>query len=369
MLPRCDRQILYYLLLLCIATPLTLAQAAEPEKLPPAKPLANNPPPAQPSTESPAPTSEGIPPEAGLLFRGPLASWRTQTLGGVQLWADELCFQHWHIQRNVLTTHCRLLDGDNRRYARGSFERCHQKLEEIKRDQNLPPMSGRAVVMMHGLAGWRRTMQPLADYLEKEGGYIVFNVAYPSTRGDLAEHARTLGMIMQHLDGIEEINFVGHSLGNLAIRRYLADNTDPATGRKPDPRIKRFVMLAPPNHGASAALALKDHEFIALLLGSSAGELGVGWDEFEKTLVTPACEFGIIAGGRGSDRGYNPLMKGDNDGLVTVATTRLVGARDFVVMPVMHQFTMFNADVQRYTLNFLQKGYFVSSDDRHPINE
>jgi pimeloyl-ACP methyl ester carboxylesterase len=358
MVPQCDRQILIRLLLLLLVASPAIAAAAESEKTVPPAPTAPT---------SPPPSSEGIPPEAGLLFRGPLATWRTQTLGGVQLWADELCFGHWRIQRNVLTTHCRLLDGDNRRYARGSFNHCRQKLEDIKLERKLPPMRGRAIVMMHGLAGWRRTMQPLADYLEKEGGFTVFNVAYPSTRGDLAEHARTLGLVMQHLEGIEEINFVGHSLGNLAIRRYLADNTDPATGRKPDPRIKRFVMLAPPNHGASAALALKDHEFIALLLGGSASELGVGWDDFEKTLVTPACEFGIIAGGRGKDRGYNPLIDGDNDGLVTVETTRLAGARDFIVAPVMHQFTMFDADVKHYTLRFLQKGCFVTPDERHPI--
>jgi pimeloyl-ACP methyl ester carboxylesterase len=334
--------------------------AAEPEK----KPTTTKPPAAEEQSGS-----EGIPPEAGLFFRGPLASWRTQTLGGVQLWADELCFGHWRIQRNALTGHCRLLDGDDKRYARGSYDTCLEKLEEIKRERKLPPVKGRVVVMLHGLAGWRRTMQPLADYLEKNGPFTVINVAFPSTRGDIAEHARTLGLVMEHLDGVEEINFVAHSLGNLVVRRYLGDHSGPTTGGKPVPRIKRFVMLAPPNHGAAAALMLEDHEFIALLLGSSASELGAGWPEVEKTLAVPTSEFGIIAGGRGSDRGYNPLMKGDNDGLLNVETTKLVGARDFILVPAIHQFTMLNADAQRYTLNFLLKGYFVSADDRHPIEK
>ncbi|HET6881555.1 MAG TPA: hypothetical protein VFI31_15435 [Pirellulales bacterium] len=338
-----------------------VAVAIEPEKIRPEK---SSPAPSPKSAEE---GTEGVPPEAGLFFRGPLASWRTQTLGGVQLWADELCFGHWRIQRNVLTGHCRLLDGNDKRYARGSFDYCQQKLDEIKRERHLPAMKGRAVVMVHGLAGWRRTMQPLADYLEKNGPFTVFNVAVPSTRGDLAEHARTLGLVMKHLEGVEEINFVGHSLGNLIIRRWLYDNTDPATGRVSEARIKRFVMLAPPNHGASAALMLEDHELIAMLLGSSASELGAGWPEVEKTLAVPPCEFGIIAGGRGKDRGYNPLMEGDNDGLLQVETTKLVGARDFILVPAMHQFTMFNDDAKRYTLNFLLHGYFVAADDRHPI--
>ena len=322
--------------------------------------------PARPETADEQ-SAEGVPAEAGLVFRGPLATWRTQTLGGVQLWADELCFHDWRIQRNVLLGHYRLLDGENRRYARGSFEHCRQKLNEIKRERNLPPMKGRAVVLLHGLAGWRNTMTPLANYLKENGNFAVFNLAYPSTRGDLAEHAQNLAKVMEHLDGIEEINFVAHSLGNLVVRHYLADVSNAATGRKPDPRIKRFVMLAPPNHGASAALMLKDHELISLLLGGSASELGVGWAEIEKHLAVPSFEFGIIAGGRGAARGYNPLMEGDNDGLLPVSTTRLAGARDFVLVPVMHQFTMFNADVQRYTLSFLEHGYFISDAKRTPV--
>jgi pimeloyl-ACP methyl ester carboxylesterase len=353
----CRRYRLFFFNFACLWLA-TMGVAAEPDK-------------TAPTTRSKAAEEEveGVPPEAGLLFRGPLASWRTQTLGGVQLWADELYFGHWHIQRNVLTGHCRLLDGNDKRYARGSFDYCQQKLEEIKRERKLPAMKGRAVVMVHGLAGWRRTMQPLADYLEKNGPFTVFNIAVPSTRGDIAEHARTLGMVMKHLEGVDEINFVGHSLGNLIIRRWMYDNTDPATGRVPDARIKRFVMLAPPNHGASAALMLEDHELIAMLLGSSASELGAGWPEVEKTLAVPTCEFGIIAGGRGNDRGYNPLIEGDNDFLLQVETTKLVGARDFILVPAIHQFTMFNKDAQRYTLNFLLHGYFVSEEDRHPIEK
>ncbi|HVX12417.1 MAG TPA: alpha/beta fold hydrolase [Pirellulales bacterium] len=323
--------------------------------------------PAKPSSPTQETAEEGVPPEASLLFRGPLARWRTQTLGGVQLWADELCFSNWRIQRNAVTGHYRLLDGEDLRYARGSFETCMEKLEEIKTERKLPPMKGRAVIVLHGLAGYRRAMQPLADYLEENGPFTVFNVAFPSTRGDIGEHAQTLGAVVSHLDGIEEINFVGHSLGNLVIRRYLGDTS--ADGHKPDPRIKRFVMLAPPNHGASAALMLEDHELIAALLGGSASELGAGWSEVEKTLAVPSCEFGIIAGGRGKEKGYNPLMEGDNDGLLTVATTKLVGARDFILVPAIHQFTMLNADAQRYTLNFLLKGYFVSPEDRQPIEK
>ena len=37
------------------------------------------------------------------------------------------------------------------------------------------------------------------------------------------------------------------SLGNLVIRHYYGDMADPTGSRRPDPRLKRIVMLGPPN--------------------------------------------------------------------------------------------------------------------------
>ena len=42
------------------------------------------------------------------------------------------------------------------------------------------------------------------------------------------------------------------------------------------------------------------------------------------------------SGGLGNNVGMNPLLPGDDDGLVTVQSTRLAGAADFLVLPVVH---------------------------------
>jgi hypothetical protein len=91
------------------------------------------------------------------------------------------------------------------------------------------------------------------------------------------------------------------------------------------------------------------------------------WRELKPTLATPACEFGIIAGGRGDGHGYNPLLSGDNDGMVTVASARLPGARDFLLVNDLHFVFLFSPDVQKPTLEFLRHGYFVSEEKRQPI--
>jgi pimeloyl-ACP methyl ester carboxylesterase len=351
------------LLFTCVvaATPAAGSDFPEPTAQP-KKPAAT----AEQPDEEEIEAGEGVPPGRRRLGSR-LANLGKRTLGGVQLWDDLLLFQKWRIQEHALFGYCRLLDGNDERHARGTYDECLARLDEIKRERKLPPMKGKAVVVVHGLGGWRATMQSLADYIEKNGEYTVFNVGYASTRGDIATHALHLASVVEHLDGIEELNFVAHSLGNIVVRRYLGDANDEKAGRKPDPRIKRFVMISPPNHGAAAAEAWSDNDLFELALGESAKELGTGWPEVEKTLATPSCQFGIIAGGKGDDRGYNPALEGDNDGLLSVSTTKLVGARDFVLLPVLHPLSPKNATVQEYTLRFLQKGYFISADERHPI--
>jgi len=291
------------------------------------------------------------------------------TLGGMQFWADELFFHEWRIQRNVVTGHCRLLDGSDCRHAWGSFRRCVERLDEIKRERRLPPMRGKGVVVLHGLGRSRKNMAPLCRYLEREGGYVTFNVGYPSTRRGIAEHARALAGIVERLDGIEEINFVAHSMGNIVIRHYLADQTDEKNGRRPDRRFKRFVMLGPPNHGSIVAARFADDAAFKAILGEAGQELGREWVWLETDLAVPRFEFGIVAGGLANGRGFNPLLDGDDDGVVTVASTRLAGAADFTLVPVLHTFMPIDGTIHELTLRFLQNGCFVSPDQRRPVLE
>ncbi len=298
---------------------------------------------------------------------GTLEQLRSRTLGGVALWGDVLCYREWRIQRHAVTGHYRLLDGNDKRLTWGMYETCLAELERIKQAGHLEPMRGRVVIVLHGLGGFRATMQPLADYLRQQGNdkYQVINVAYPSTLSDIGEHARALAGIIDQLPEVEELYFVAHSLGNLVVRHYLGDQV--AKNGKQDPRIKRMVMLAPPNHGAERARAFADSDLFGMVLGDSAVQLGARWATIEPKLATPTFEFGIIAGGRGDDKGYLSGVPGDNDGMLSVATTRLDGARDFILLPVMHPLTMLNATVKQYTLTFLDRGYFVSEEKRQPI--
>jgi pimeloyl-ACP methyl ester carboxylesterase len=299
------------------------------------------------------------------------------TFGGKQFWADELFFHQWRIQRYVLTKHCRLLDEKNVRWAWGTYEECNAALEKIKRDRKLPPMTGCAVVVLHGLGRTRASMESLCKFLREHGGYEVFNIEYPSTQYEIAEHAKALRHIVNHLDGIEEINFIGHSMGNIIVRHYLGDldREDPlrqpmaaaAADRHAKFRFRRFVMLAPPNQRSQLAATFADNLLFKQIAGDAGQQLGRDWPALEKHLATPSFQFGIIAGGTGNGRGYNPILKGDNDGVISVDTAKLDGARDFIVLPSIHAFVMDNAKSQQYALHFLQHGSFISERERHPL--
>lgn len=282
-------------------------------------------------------------------------------------WTDQYYFHQWRIQAHVDSGECRLLDGDDDIHAEGSFEACLARLEAITRQRNLPPMDGKAVILLHGLGAPRWSMHMLARYLKKHGEYETFTIDYASLRSNIDNHASSLANVIRSLKGIEEINLVGHSLGNVVIRRYLAGNCSEPHVWQPDPRVARIVMIAPPNHGSIAASRLSDSTFFEFVFGESGRQLGDRWKELETRLARPPVEFGIIAGGMGNAIGLNPLLPGDDDGRITVETTKLAGATDFRVVPALHELIAHHPRVFEYTLRFFQAGYFVSPEEATPL--
>lgn len=296
-----------------------------------------------------------------------LLSLDSPTFGGMQFWSDELVFHDWRIQRHTVSGHCRLLDERNVRRAWGSFDECAKELELFKQQKQMAPLKPRVVLLLHGLVRSRESMDGLCEYLRGVGDYSVLNVSYASSRGTVADHAKALAKVVRHLEGITEVNFVAHSLGNLVIRHYFNDLNREASENRPTIRFGRVVMLAPPNNGAEMARRFQDNTLFRAIWGASGKELATEWSELQANLAVPQGEFGIIAGGKGNDDGLSPLIAGDDDFVVGVEETRLPGATDFLVLPVLHGTIMADERVQECTLRFLRSGYFESPETRRPI--
>ncbi len=107
------------------------------------------------------------------------------TMGGKQFWSDQLIFRGWRIQKNLVVGHYRLLDDKDARRAWGTFDVCQNKLQAFRDEDNLPPMEGEIVLVLHGLGRTRSSMAPLCKYLEQESKYTTLNMSYATTRGTL----------------------------------------------------------------------------------------------------------------------------------------------------------------------------------------
>ena len=281
-----------------------------------------------------------------------------KTLGGRQLWGDVHFFQGWTIQRNIFTGHFRLLDPRDVRHAWGSFDACEKKLEMVREEQKLAPMKGEAVVLLHGIFRSSKAMKRVQDRLEQDG-YLVVPFDYPSTRVDIAVSAKMLGDVVKSLEGVEKISFVTHSMGGLVVRSWL--------GGGGDSRVRCLVMMGTPNKGAEVADILRDWHLYRLILGPAGQQLVAHESGAIAKLPVPEIPFAVVAGGKGGDEGYNPLIPGDDDGLVAVSSARLEGAEDSITLPILHSFLPFNAEVIDAVSRYLKTGVFRSNGIREPV--
>jgi pimeloyl-ACP methyl ester carboxylesterase len=213
-----------------------------------------------------------------------------------------------------------------------------------------------AVVLLHGLNRTQLSMAPLALALRRHG-YAVRNRYYHTRAATIEQHADALLERLRDDDassGGGPVHFVAHSMGCIVVRCALARC---APGDVPRSRPGRFVMIAPPNRGSELAARLAGKAvWDAVLGGRALAQLGRpatldAWG-------SPPIPFGVIAGGRGDGRGWNPLLPGDDDGVVTVACTHLPGEADHIVLPALHTTLPWRRDVARHVLHFLASGRF-----------
>lgn len=276
-------------------------------------------------------------------------------------WSDEVVRHDWRLQRRPADGSCRILDPRDSCVHEGTREECIAEFARLEADGRIPPVMGSAVIVLHGLGEGRGSMQPLVNHLREHLDATVLSFGYASHRVGIDDHGAALGRVVAGMPRADRISFVGHSLGNLVVRRWM--HVAPADDLA---RVHRMVMLGAPNQGSDLARMASRVWLLAALSHGAAKDLVLRWPEISRTLAVPTCEFGIVAGGKGDDRGYSPLLDGDDDAVVRVAETRLEGADDFLVLPVNHAAMMKDPAVQRATVRFLETGRFAdpSADAR-----
>ncbi|HZJ70671.1 MAG TPA: hypothetical protein VFF36_07025, partial [Planctomycetota bacterium] len=170
-----------------------------------------------------------------------------------------------------------------------------------------------SVVLLHGLNRTQLSMALLAWRLRK-AGYATANLYYPSRRRTIEAHAdRLLARLRGELSDLPgPLHFVAHSLGCVVVRCALhrGRGTEPLASR-----AGRFVMLGPPNRGSALARRFAGQRFWDRWYGTAAFHQ-LASPEILAQWGAPTIPFGVIAAGRLEERGWNPLLSGDDDGIV-----------------------------------------------------
>jgi len=268
-------------------------------------------------------------------------------------WTDEAVRHDWRLQRREGADTCRILDPRDGVVRQGTPDECRRVFRTLDADGTVPPVRGRTVIVLHGLGEGRDSMRPLVEHLRTSLDATVLSFGYASVKADIDTHGAALAQVVADLPAAERLGFVGHSLGNLVVRRWMA--LAPADDLA---RTERMVMLGPPNQGSDLARMAGKVWWLSATAEGAARDLLCDWPRVAPGLAVPPCPFGIVAGGKGDDAGYSGLLEGDDDAVVRVAETRLPGAEDFLLLPVHHAAMMRDPEVQRATATFLEQGRF-----------
>jgi len=210
------------------------------------------------------------------------------------------------------------------------------------------------VVLLHGIAVGSWTLNKLERALRRRG-FATLNLGYASRKKPLEALAedihRPVAEFAAGLDG--PIHFVGHSMGGLLARVYVAKYR-PA-------RLGRVVLLGTPNGGSELADFLEPLGIYRWFFGPAGLQLTTQPEQALASLPALDYPVGIVAG----NRSLYPIsslliLPRPNDGRVSVASSKLADMADHVVVRASHAGLTRHPAAIDQTIAFLHDGRFAS---------
>ena len=188
------------------------------------------------------------------------------------------------------------------------------------------------VITFNGIYGYEKQLRFIDEKLA-EDGYSVVNIQYPTVDDKITEMTDKyiVPTIDEQIKKLNEINleretknlpklkihFVVHSMGSCLIRYYLKEHKLNSLGK--------VVLISPPSHGSQLA----DNPIADLLwyfIGSAVADMKTDKDSFVNQLGNPDYPCYILVGDKSNNFLYSMLIKGEDDGMVPLATAKLEGS-------------------------------------------
>lgn len=132
---------------------------------------------------------------------------------------------------------------------------------------------------------------------------------------------------------------IAHSLGGILLRLALAE--------LPTTSVKHFVMLGPPNQSPTLARFFQKWGLPFRLFAGSSGRFLANPEDYLR-LPPPACPTTVFAGTAGPTGRFSPFGNEPNDGVVSLAETRIDGACEPIPIPALHTWIMSHPTVHQF---------------------
>ena len=210
------------------------------------------------------------------------------------------------------------------------------------------------VYILHGYAGTMMQMDKIYKGLKHEG-YVAENYTYPCFTKVIDSIGHDLYLKVKR-ENYDTVSFVTHSMGALVVRSMY--NYIDATYHFPF--IFRFVMLAPPNKGTEIA-DFFSNPALDLILGPNIALMRTDQDSYAYKLPIPTCEVGLIVGIKGKQPWFNPFIKDDNDGTVSIKRAILGNEKEIVTVKSMHILMPLRKKVVTLINRFMKTGSFIKA--------